>query len=82
MDGEFGTERSCTFDIVQAPKWLRREDLPPEIELDSPFELNGHSFVLTKVQSQPLSICCFGSSNVTAAPCQAGSYYAIKRVGE
>jgi len=68
------------LDIVQVPKWMKVQDLPVELSVDHPFEVDGELFVLTKGQRQELAVCSYEEGDMTSAPVQSGDYYIIKRL--
>lgn len=67
------------FDIIQAPKWLKIDDLPETLSVDVPFEVAGNRLVLTRTIPQALQVCT-GDGEETGVPEAAGGYYVIKRV--
>ncbi len=81
MQTNFEEVELSEFDIIQAPKWMKREDLPSKIKLNEPFIVNGDKFMLLKMNPRELSICCKDASNdLTSLPSQAKNYYTIKRI--
>lgn len=69
------------LDIVQAPKWMKINDLPVKLVVNTPFEVNGELFVLQKIKSSQLKICKHDNeSSLTSSPVPSADYYVIKRV--
>lgn len=75
--------RDEEMDIIQAPKCIKFEDLPPKIKTNEPFEINGISYVMKMVNPQNLEVCSFeedSEQKVTTVPTKSRNYFVIKRI--
>lgn len=67
------------YDVIQAPKNLRREDLPAEIQPEVPFEANGIRYILTKCFTKDFEVCEI-DGETTGVPESISEFYSIKRL--
>ena len=66
------------FDILQIPDALEIEDLPQNIQINTPFEIEDNKYVIILGNKQDLEVC-EASETTTTIPALSSNYYILKK---
>ena len=76
------------YSVIQTPESITLEDLPEEIELNIPFDINGIEYVLVKSENREMKVVDENGPSTglqenvpsTGLPNKVSHFYSIKRL--